>query len=207
MKFLLPFLSFTFTVAATCAQSTEDSVPVRLKTFTSAKINNANKLFWSVACFLEYAKFEIQRSYDAVQYTTIDISTADKLRCLEPFEYEDKNASGKVFYRILVGDLDGKVFNSKVTVVYGDVKGFDINSISPSLISSLTTINISSASADNVIAQVINMQGIMVFKKSFLLNQGSNDIPFNFSSLAKGNYFFTCKNSSGISKTQRFIKL
>ncbi len=207
MKFLLSFLFFTYSITIACAQSTEDSVPVRLKTFESARINNVNRLYWSVACFLEYAKFEIQRSHDAVQYSTIDISTADRLRCLQPFEYDDKYSSGKVFYRILVGDLDGKVFTSKVTVVYGETMGFDINSITPSLVSSYTTINISSASTDNAIAEVINMQGVMVFKKTFLLNQGGNVISFNFSALAKGTYFFTCKNSAGILKSQRFIKL
>ncbi len=207
MKFFLLFLFFTISVSNTRAQSYTDSVPVRLTTFEAGKINNANKLYWSVVCFLQYARFEIQRSYDAVHYITINISTANQLRCREPFDYEDKTASGKVFYRILVGDLDGRVFTSKITVVYGEINGFDITAITPALITSQATISISSASVDNAVAQVVNLQGITVFKKSIPLNKGSNDLLFNFSALPEGTYFFTCYNSAGLLKSRRFIKL
>lgn len=205
LLFAISFFLLFFSFAA--AQYTLDSVPVRLKSFDASKITNANKLQWSVVCYLQYAKFQIQRSYDAVNYTTINTSTADQLRCRQPFEYEDKTANGKVFYRILAGDLDGRVFTSKITVVYGAINGFDINAISPTLITSQATVTISSAVADNAVAQVTSIEGMMVFKKSVLLNRGNNDIVFNFSSLSKGAYIFTCRNSSGILQSLRFIKL
>lgn len=200
-------ISFILFVSFAEAQYTLDSVPVRLKSFDAAKITNANKLQWSVVCYLQYAKFQIQRSYDAVNYTTINTSTADQLRCRQPFEYEDKTSTGKAFYRILVGDLDGRVFTSKITVIYGASKGFDINRITPTIVTAQTTINISSASSGKAETQVVNLEGAAVFKKTVQLIAGSNDILFNFSGLAKGTYIFICQNDEGVVKSQQFVKL
>ncbi|MEP6617243.1 MAG: hypothetical protein ABJA57_11715, partial [Ginsengibacter sp.] len=131
-KFLLLY-TLTLLVFSIDAQTFSDSIPVRLKSFEASRTNNSNKLYWAVACFLDYAKFDIQRSGDGINFTTINSFEADKLRCRQPFTYEDRTANGKVFYRLKVGDLDGRDYVSKITVLISKTKGFDIASLTPTL--------------------------------------------------------------------------
>jgi hypothetical protein len=67
------------------------------------------------------------------------------LRCRQPFSYEDKTANGKVLYRLKVGDLDGREYVSKITVFISKAKGFQIASLTPTLINKEAKVTITSA--------------------------------------------------------------
>ncbi|MEO6453544.1 MAG: T9SS type A sorting domain-containing protein [Ginsengibacter sp.] len=188
------------------AQNFTDSIPVRLKSFEAFKINSGNKLYWTVACFLDYAKFDIQRSNDGINFTTINSFKADQLRCRQPFSYEDKTTNGKTFYRLKVGDLDGRDYVSKITVLIGKVKGFDIASLAPTIIRTGTTITITSAGNDAAMVAIYNLQGSPVIKKTVSLFKGNNDISLDLSALSTGIYVLTSVNSEGELKKIRFIK-
>ena len=196
--------SFSISVKA---QSGDSSIPVRLKSFDAVRADNANKLNWIVTCFLEYANFEIQRSSDGIHYNPINSFQADRLRCRQPFNYEDRGVNGKVFYRIRVGDLDGRFYTSKITVVIGKLKGYEIASMVPTLVSSNATITISSADYDKVNLRVTNLQGITMYRKSLSLVKGNNNIRIDLSALPKGNYVLSSVNSEEQLKTIRFVKL
>jgi hypothetical protein len=66
-----------------------DSVPVRVSYFNSTQNNNKTRLNWKVVCYLSYANFQVQRSSNGVDYTTITAFTADRIRCQSPFDFED----------------------------------------------------------------------------------------------------------------------
>lgn len=205
-KYLLLIIAITW-INSLNAQNIADSiVPVRLKSFEASKTANSNKLNWAVACFLNFAKFNVERSYDGINYTTINSFEADQLRCRQPFTYEDKTANGKVFYRIKVGDLDGRVYTSKITVLIGKSKGFDIASMAPTLVRSSAIVTISSASSDNAVVSITNQQGSTILKKLYALIKGNNYISLELASLATGSYILTSINSEGELKTVRFIK-
>ena len=188
------------------AQNYTDSIPVRLKSFEASRNTNSNKLDWSVVCFLDYAKFDIQRSYDGKNFINIKSFQADQLLCRQPFTYEDRTANEKVFYRIKVGDLDGREYISKITVLIGKAKGFDIASLTPTLITSGATLTITSASNDVAIVTITNLQGLPVMRKTVSLAKGNNDVLLNLSALSGGNYVLSSVNSEGKLKTIRFMK-
>ena len=183
-----------------------DSVPVRLRYLQASSLNNGNRLQWSVVCLLDFASFDIQRSTDGIRYTSIGKFQADKLRCKTPFEYEDKTASGKIFYRINVGDQDERYYTSKTVLVYGKEKGFDITSITPTLVTSSTVIAVSSSTNDQVELFIRDQNGNLVSRKNYVLQSGNNDLTINTISLSKGNYFIILLNKSGEKKLARFIK-
>ncbi|MEO6582903.1 MAG: T9SS type A sorting domain-containing protein [Ferruginibacter sp.] len=188
------------------AQTYTDSIPVRLKSFEASRTTNSNRLDWAVVCFLNYAKFNIQRSNDGLDFININSFQADQLRCRQPFTYEDRTANGKVFYRIKVGDLDGREYISKITVLIGKEKGFDIASLTPTLITSGAILTITSASNDAAIVAITNLQGSSVMKKTLNLVRGNNDISLDLSAVSAGNYILTSVNSEGELKTIRFVK-
>ena len=203
-KILLIATMISSSIFATAQNDT--SKTVRLKTFEVYKTEMGNKLHWTVSCFINFAVFEIQRSTDAVNYTTINTFQADILRCLQPFDYEDKNTKGKQYYRIRVGDRDGNFFTSKIVVITSGYTGFDIATMLPTLVTSTTTITISSAIISKAEIVIYNLQGTSAIKKSITLNKGTNDITIDCSTLAKGNYILATHNSEGEQKTIRLLK-
>lgn len=195
-------------IAAQSQTAPTDSVLVRLTTLEATTINNDARLDWKVVCFLLYAKFEIQRSLDGTNYTTINAFEADQLRCRLPFDFTDANVSGRLYYRIKVGDLDGRFSTSKIVAIAGKEKGFEINSLTPSLINNNnTTLSISSATADKAEITITNFQGAVVKRISVTLNKGVTELPVDASNLARGNYILTVINRAADIKTTRFAKL
>ncbi len=207
MKVFLLTIALCFSIAANSQTAQPDSLPVRLSTLEASANGNTARLDWKVVCFLQYAKFEIQRSANGINYTTINTFEADQLRCRQPFDFTDANISGRVYYRIKVGDLDGRFAVSKTVVVSGKVNGFEINSLTPSLINTNTTLSISSATADKAEIAIINFQGTVVKRIAINLNKGTTELPVDINSLAKGNYILSIKNKLLEIKTTRFTKL
>lgn len=207
MKLLLLTISIICSIEANSQTTQSDSIPVRLSTLEASTNGNTVRLDWKVVCFLQYAKFEIQRSANGINYTTINTFEADQLRCRQPFDFTDANISGRVYYRIKVGDLDGRFAVSKTVVVSGKVNGFEINSLTPSLINTNTTLSISSATADKAEIAIINFQGTIVKRISVNLNKGTTEFPVNMNSLAKGNYILSITNKLLEIKTTKFAKL
>ncbi len=87
---------------------------------------------------MQYANFQIQKSANGKDFSTISSFTADRLRCQQPFDYTDssKTYQGNIFYRINVGNIDGKFYHSSVRSVYIKEKGFDLVSVYPTIVKS-----------------------------------------------------------------------
>lgn len=123
MKLLNILLLITcFGITANSQINVSDSIPVRLSVLEARTVGNDARLDWKVVCLLPYAKFEIQRSLNGINYTTINTFEADLVRCRQPFDFTDANTTGKTFYRIRVGDLDGRFYHSKIVAVTGKEK-------------------------------------------------------------------------------------
>lgn len=208
MKFFILFISIVFFSDVAHAQTAAyDSVGVRLSSLDARKDGSDARLDWSVVCYLEYARFEIQRSFDGTIYSTINSFEADKLRCKQPFNFTDAGITTNAFYRIRVGDVDGKFYHSKIVAITGSEKRFEINSLTPTFVNSLTVLSLSSASAGYAEIAITNLQGVLVKHLKINLNKGSTDIVINTDRLAKGNYVVRVTNGSTGVKTARFVKL
>ncbi len=207
MKLLLLTIAIIFFIEVNAHTTQPDSVLVRLSSLMISSNGNTVRLDWKVVCFLQHAKFEIQRSANGINYTTINTFQADQLRCRQPFDFTDANIYGRVYYRIKVGDLDGRFAVSKTVAAFGKVNGFEINSLTPSLISTNTTLSISSATADKAEMAITNFQGTVVKRIAINLNKGKTELPVDLNSLAKGNYILSITNKLLEIKTTRFAKL
>lgn len=184
-----------------------DSVPVRVSYLNATPNNNKTRLNWKVVCYLTYANFEIQRSMNGFDYMTINSFTADRIRCLSPFDFDDAISSARTYYRLKVGDKDGNFSTSKIVVALGKENPFEINSITPSLITNTTLLSISSAENDKADISIINMQGSIVKRLSINLTKGTTDIKLDMSALTKGIYFIRLINSTSDSRVKQIAKL
>lgn len=182
-----------------------DSIPVRISYLQGERKNNSNELEWAVSCSLQFAKFEIQRSANAVDYSTIHTFQADELRCRQPFSYTDIQHPDKMFYRIKVGDIDGRFYSSKTIVLYGKNSGFDLVSILPSITNGTTSLVISTATADKIQIVITNFSGTVIKKLNQSITPGSNTIPVDLSNCSKGSYLISVSSGKGIVKTGQII--
>ena len=204
------FFSLFFFITIVCqAQflASSDSFPVRVSYINIEQAPSKTILNWKVVCNLQYANFEVQRSSNGKDYFTISSFTSDRIRCLSPFRITDDKSEGKVFYRLRVGDKDGRYATSKTLVAFGKVKSFEINSITPNLISANALLSISSAETEKAYITITNMQGHFVKQLSVSLNKGTTDINLNLSNLSKGQYIIKVTNSLSDSRTAKVIKL
>lgn len=115
MKGIFAFFISIVICNAVAAQSDSIYFPVRLESFEVGVSNDVALLRKKTICYLQFANSQVQKSIDGKDYVTIDSFVADKLRCRQPFDYKDSSAinQGNGFYRINVGNIDGKFYHSE----------------------------------------------------------------------------------------------
>ncbi|HEX8278268.1 MAG TPA: T9SS type A sorting domain-containing protein [Segetibacter sp.] len=207
MKVLFTIISqVVFFVSAIHAQFDADtSATIRFKTFTASKQMDDVKLNWAVACNAQYALFEILRSDDGANYTTINTFKAGQLRCAQPFDYTDKTAVGEVFYKIKTGDIDGKYSTEKIVSIKGrDINGNNIKVVSPALKNSLRCI-ISAAETGKANILISSTSGVLNKQVTVNFAKGINQVDIDVAELPRGIYMFTyvIKDEK---KSVRFLK-
>jgi hypothetical protein len=205
MNKILLLLIATIIHLGVSAQVDSTNLPVRLKNFTANNIFSDIKLNWSVACNLEAALFDVQRSSDGVNFSTIKTFSADRLRCLQPFDLVDKEAYGTVFYRIVVGDIDGgRKVEKTVSATGKEVKEFTIHVTSPANSSGLQ-IAVKSPKSYTGNYKIATISGKPVLQSAIRVNSGFNRLTVPVQ-LIKGGYILTI-TTGAIIKSQQFVIL
>lgn len=187
-----------------------ENIPVRITVFDAGIASGKVTLNWQTACSLEYATFDLQRSSDGIHFSTITSMTANKSRCAFPFFLVDSNfnpGSGRYFYKLLVSDIDGKLYNSKTVSLFSNGNVFEINSISPSVVRDVALISISSAT--NGVSEwiLVNQSGLVVQKRTFSFNKGATSFQLNTSALSAGIYSLVVAGPESGKRIVRFLKM
>jgi hypothetical protein len=209
MKKLFVLASCLLIISAGSMAQSDTSIPVRISSLDAASSPDFNKLIWRTACSLDYASFQVLRSYDGVNYSMIHEFSADRFRCQQPFDYADSAANqlaGRIFYRLSVGDLDGRVYNSKIVSIITRGEGMEINSLLPNIVSGSASISISSSKKDNIMMAVVDAQGRVFQTMKATLSKGVNNLALNASALQQGSYWLKVTNSNNETKLVRFVK-
>ena len=198
------FMGFFFSDAR--SQLTGDtSIGIRLSTFNASKQNNEVKLNWKVACRVSYARFEVQRSTDGANFSTINSFQADYLRCQQPFDYTDPTVIGQVFYRIKVGDIDGRFSTEKIVKVTGkEIADTEIKIVSP-VTGNFLQLTVAATSNEKIELQMLNMSGNTLQTLSINPGKGVNRMEIPFTNFHAGMYILSYQ-TSGERKSVQFVK-
>lgn len=184
------------------------ALPIKLTEFNAVKASGYNSIHWKAECTSTQAVFEIERSSDGQNFQKIETVVADQLRCLLPFDYQDRSPlAGTNYYRMRVVDVDGKSYYSRIVAVVNRSKGFELVGIYPTLITSgQLKVNITSAGRDKAELFISNVSGQVMKRMQVSVENGENIIYVDVRSLAAGVYQITGINSEGQPKTLRFVK-
>ncbi|MBA3674947.1 MAG: T9SS type A sorting domain-containing protein [Chitinophagaceae bacterium] len=208
MKKILIILFSGVLYYSSYAQSDSSFFTVRLSSFDVSAFSNIAKLHWKTVCYLQYANFEIQRSSNGTNYTTINSFTADRLRCLQPFDFVDSALSnqGNVFYRINVGNIDGTFYHSVVRRINVQGKGFDLVSVYPTIATNAINFSVTNGENETFRAMVVDQRGIIVKEQKHQAPKGLSYYNFRVDNLPSGYYLLQVLNEKGEIKTAKFIK-
>jgi hypothetical protein len=184
-------------------------VPVELVSFSySVEGNNVN-LLWQTATELNNRGFEIQRSSDETNWSTIGFREG-KGTTSEPQQYSYlDNLSGvessRLYYRLKQIDFDGSFEYSNTIEVEITPSVFSLSQNYPNPFNPSTKIKYSIPQSSNVVIKVFNVVGDEV---STLVNgqkqAGTYELTFNAENLPSGVYFYQLKAGDFI-QTKRMI--
>lgn len=182
------------------------ALPVSLLYFNGKKSTTGNLLSWKVNCSTGNNQFEIERSADAVNFGSIGIITADANACSMPFELEDNHPLPAVnYYRLKMADADGKISYSNLVAINNRGAGFEIVSLTPTIVITEAMLHIVAAKAGKMQLFITDMMGKQLQVKTVYVSAGSNIISLNCSQLSAGIYNLTCIDA-GETHHVRFMK-
>lgn len=120
-------------------------IPVELVNFSGKRVNQTSQLSWQTAMELNTQNFEIERSDDGQNFTTIgQVKAKGNTTTPQYYTFSDaQNINNVVYYRLKINDLDGKSAHSK-TIALAD-KSTDKSIVFPNPCTKKLTIQLNNA--------------------------------------------------------------
>jgi hypothetical protein len=171
-----------------------DILPVRLLSFNANQINqSAASLQWKVDQEINVNRYEVQRSWDGLQFNTSGTLTATaEISSTKNYALTDYLETIKplVYYRLKMVDNDGKYDYSRViTLQLNKTTANPKFSVYPNPFTSRFNLNIESKIKTDCVMNIVSTNGQKFLTKSLNLNVGLNNINVEgLSILPKGIY-------------------
>jgi len=188
-------------------------LPVNMINFSGYKNGTKNTLNWTVASETNNAGFDVQRSTDGVNYTSIGFVnsqvggyTSEE----QHYSFDDANPSGKKqYYRLNQKDIDGHSKLSSVVMITRDKPTvLGIGGLFPNPASTLVNVIIDAPQRDKITIVVSDMAGKTVIQQQANVDLGSNTVPVNVAKLSNGSYLvkLLCQASDCEAPAAKFNK-
>jgi hypothetical protein len=189
------------------------ALPVELVQFAGNNEGDRNELQWTTATENNNKGFEIQRSIDGVNFTTLGFVSSQSAEgnstTSRNYTFTDDNISAYAYYyRLNQIDFDGQSSYSDIIQVKGELPAnWTITDLFPNPASTEVNVIIPAPNRDQVTLSVTDMTGRIVLSTTANLEAGNNILPIDISFLANGTYFVKlagCDNCETV--VSRFVK-
>lgn len=190
------------------------ALPVNLLSFSGQREGAINRLRWITSNETNSRGFEVQRSSDGTNYSTIGFvnsqatggSSAHELS----YTFTDGNPAGKKqYYRLVMTDIDGRTKTSSTILIQGEPSiSIVIGGVYPNPASTAINIIVNSPDRQDMKVQVLDLAGRILRQQNATLGIGSNTIPMDIGRLAAGQYIIklNCLTGDCQTITRRFTK-
>lgn len=183
------------------SQSNAGLLPLGLEDFKVQRTSQgANLLQWNTLYESNTSHFEIQRSADEQNYTTIGtVTSSGESNTLRSYTYTDRTAgNGTWYYRLLAKDKDGQQNYSGIV----KVKGTNERLTSSVLKVSSSQIRLEFHQNANRVIRLLDMSG----RVQFQMQSKEQMLQIPVTSLMTGNYLVHITDADGTTETKRFVK-
>lgn len=185
-----------------------NALPVNFTTFTAICRNgNAVLLAWSTAQEENSDFFEIQRSEDAIHFTTIaKITAAGNTNNEKNYSFTDNDPQGNIFYRIAETDKNGAYSFTQVRHLECGNAGNNF-SVYPNPVAGKIVLAIQSIKAATIEIRIIDVSGKQVYFNKIEVLPGNIIKATDLHSLAKGVYTIIAEwNNKEFMKSKKIVK-
>lgn len=182
-------------------------LPVKFSYLNASKGNGYNTLYWKAECSSSEVSFNVERSTDGRNFSSINTITASQLRCAQPFTYVDNNSyTTTVFYRIRSIEITGQETYSTIVKLNDKQADMQLSAVLPNPVVNEARISIATSTKDAVELTVVSMEGKIVNRTTVQLQAGSSIINIDVATLQPGVYMIRGRFSNGEVSTLKFIK-
>jgi hypothetical protein len=179
------------------------SLPVGLTSFSGYKEGNKNKLYWSTENETNNAGFDVQRSTDGVNYSSVAFVSSQALNGNSSsrlnYLFEDNQAVGKKqYYRLKQMDIDSRGKFSNIVIINGGKPvRLGIGGLFPNPGTSMLNIIVEVPANNTITLAFFDGTGRIIAQKKVNVATGSNTVPLDISRLLPGNYLIKATGQSG----------
>ncbi len=199
----------TTAMLGTCANIFKAHIPLPIKWagFFVNLTDNTPILNWA-AQQTPGTIFEVERSYDGRNFTSISVTPA--VEGQEGYRFDDKNVNSSaavVYYRIKGIELTGSVsFTETRLVKFSNKQGVTIQT-APNPFTSQFSINYTADAKANLTVKLYSMNGQLQVTRNVTVNKGFNSIAVTgVSSLSKGIYLVQIISDNHLIASEKVVK-
>jgi hypothetical protein len=179
------------------------TLPASLLNFSGYKSGAKNSLRWTTASESNNLGFDVQRSIDGINYSSIGFVNSKALNGNSSsnitYTFDDNSPIGKKqYYRLNQKDIDGRSKISNIVTITGDKPvTLGIGGLFPNPAQTKVSVIIDAPARQDVTLMVTDMSGKTVKQQIVNVEIGSNTVPVDISTLAQGSYLIkaVCKSS------------
>jgi len=180
------------------------ALPLHLTAFRAQRVANGIQLSWHTEQEEAHTLFDIQRSSDGTSFQSIATQNAHASGSAADYSWTDaRPLEGKNLYRLKITE-PGRVSYSKVLAV-SQPAGLAIDQVY--LHAGGLHLELYSHKQQAAICSILDMKGLVVFKKSIPLSARNNSMDLIVNNLAAGAYLLQIVTDEGSSETRRFTNL
>lgn len=177
--------------------------PVSLTAFKGVRDGAANLLSWTTATEQNNRGFELQRSADGANFTTLAFvetkgRNGNSTATLNYAYTDEKPFAGNSYYRLKQIDKDGRATSSNVVLIKGDrVSSIVISAVYPNPAKDKVSVVLTAPSFGKATVIITDLTGKVVLRQPVQLVTGDNNLSVSISHLPAGTYMVkaVCSNS------------
>lgn len=180
-------------------------LPVQLISFNGSLINNKVQLKWFVAENETGNYFEVERSSDGKNFSTVAVVSTTQKQGNETYMYNEA-AQASNYYRLRIVNKDKSTSYSKVLLIKGQTTTANTVILYQNPIQETLTFSFTSATNANNEIAVYNLVGAKVYAEKIIAQKGTNSVSIKLNSyMTAGTYILEVKNSTE-RNVAKFIK-
>jgi hypothetical protein len=196
----LAVVGYTGSFSPFAISETTSALPVELTSFNANCTENATIINWQTASEHNTAYFEVERSRDGANWSSIEsIQAAGNSTTTIDYSIEDaEKTTGVVYYRLNQVDLNGesKIYGP-ISANCNDEDAFT-SLVYPNPTKDVFTLELSNNTPQNVTIQLVGTDGKEVCQLTRLVEVGTTMLPLSIEGLKSGVYSLQIQSSTSL---------
>jgi hypothetical protein len=185
---------------------TQSALPLNIIYFKGSNQHNGNLLQWQTAAEINTDHFELFRSIDGLQYTSIGTVAAKGNKGVANYSFQDAGAvSGINFYKLIAVDKDGKTSLAPIITVNNLNPIYSIENY-PNPVRDQLTVSMKANVLGAVQVMITDMQGKVLRQEIWNKTQFAFKKELKVGNLQNGIYQLVLSFADGSRKISGFVK-